>query len=214
MSVIAVIDYGMGNIRSVSKAIEHVSDKHKVIVTSDAQKIQQAERVVVPGQGAIGQCLGEIKRQDLLPVIQDALANKPFLGICIGLQILAKHSEEDQGCDGLAYFDGMVKRFPDGMTDEQGERLKIPHMGWNQVNQVRPHALWEKIPQATRFYFVHSYYLHLDTAGQIAGSAHHGMDFHCAAAKDNVFAVQFHPEKSAQFGLQLLHNFVNWKVRG
>lgn len=208
---IAVVDYGMGNLRSVYKAVEHVASGKSVVVTSDPDVIQKAQRVVFPGQGAMPDCMRELDSRNLRDVIIDATKNKPFLGICIGMQLLFNHSEEGD-IEGLGLLKGNVKRFAsEQMLDEKGAKLKVPHMGWNQVYQVKPHALWANIADATRFYHVHSYYVvPLDSAVTV-GETYYPTAFTSAVAHDNVFATQFHVEKSAQAGLQLLNNFVNWK---
>ena len=212
---IAVVDYGMGNLRSVSKALEHVAPTKTVLVTNNPDDIAQAERVVFPGQGAMPDCIRELDARGLRDAVIAAAQNKPFLGICIGLQMLFEHSEEGDAA-GLGLFKGGVKRFAaEDMVDNQGAKLKVPHMGWNQVYQVPQlgsdvHALWRGIDDGARFYYVHSYYVQPDDAAIIAGYSNYPDRFTCAIAKDNLFAVQFHPEKSANAGLQLLSNFVNW----
>jgi len=209
---IAVVDYGMGNLRSVSKALEHVAPTKNVLVTSNPDDIAQAERVVFPGQGAMPDCIRELDARGLREAVITAALNKPFLGICIGLQMLFEHSEEGDAA-GLGVFKGNVKRFaPEDMIDTQGAKLKVPHMGWNQVYQsgAKPHALWQGIEDGARFYYVHSYYVQPDDEAIIAGYSNYPNKFTCAVAKNNLFAVQFHPEKSADAGLQLLSNFVNW----
>jgi len=208
---IAVIDYGMGNLRSVSKAIEHVaSAEDRVLVTDDPQAIAAADHIVFPGQGAARDCMAAISDHHLNRAILDAAASKPFLGICMGLQVLLQFSEENGGTDLLGLIPGRVTRFGE-MQDGDGNRLKIPHMGWNRVHQTVDHPLWAGIEQDARFYFVHSYHVAPDDRNLIAGTTDYGIDFTSVIARDNLFAVQFHPEKSADAGLQLLHNFVNWK---
>lgn len=207
---IAVIDYGMGNLRSVSKALEHVAGGTPVVVTADPAVVAAAERVVFPGQGAMPDCMRELDVRGLRPAVVQAAAEKPFLGICVGEQMLFERSEEGD-VPGLAIFPGEVRRFPDEkMVDARGERLKVPHMGWNEVWQ-KPHALWSGIADGARFYFVHSYCAQQVDPVLIAGSTEYGVPFTCAVARDNIFAVQFHPEKSARDGLQLLKNFVEWR---
>jgi glutamine amidotransferase len=206
---IAVIDYGMGNLRSVSKALEHVAGDNKVIVTADPAVVASAERVVFPGQGAMPDCMRELEARGLRPAVLAAAKDKPFLGICIGLQMLFEHSEEGDVA-GLGVFAGEVRRFPaDKMVGADGLRLKVPHMGWNRLQQ-KPHALWNGIAEGARFYFVHSYCVQPTDRSVVTGTAEYGIPFTCAVGRDNIFAVQFHPEKSAQDGLQLLKNFVEW----
>jgi glutamine amidotransferase len=207
---IAVIDYGMGNLRSVSKALEHVAGDKKVIVTADPAVVAAAERVVFPGQGAMPDCMRELDARGLRPAVLAAARDKPFLGICIGLQMLFGRSEEGN-VDGLGVFAGDVKRFPDDkMFAPDGQRLKVPHMGWNRLQQ-KPHALWSGVADGARFYFVHSYCVQPADSSVVTGTAEYGVPFTCAVGRDNIFAVQFHPEKSAQDGLQLLKNFVQWR---
>lgn len=207
---IAVVDYGMGNLHSVAKALEKVAKGAKVVVTDDAQTILDAGRVVFPGQGAAPDCMREIDARGLREVVRQAASEKPFLGICMGLQVLFEHSDEgDTPCLGI--FPGQVKRFIQAkMTDAQGNRLKVPHMGWNNVRQSRPHPLWAGLPDGERFYFVHSYFVVPARPDLVAGYADYPTEFVCACARDNLFAVQFHPEKSASAGLRLLANFVSW----
>src|SRR5262245_1463822 len=206
---VAVVDYGMGNLHSVSKAVEHVAPKARVEVTSDSARVAEADRVVFPGQGAMPDCMREMDARGLRPAVLDAARNRPFLGICIGLQMLFERSDEG-GVDGLALLPGRVRRFPDSaMVDSEGRRLKVPHMGWNRVEQVDAHPLWSGIEDGSRFYFVHSYFPQAGGA-VVRGTTEYGIPFTCAVAKDNIFAVQFHPEKSDTAGLRLLANFLNW----
>ncbi len=206
---IAVVDYGMGNLRSVFKAVEHVAIGKSVVVTSDAAVIHAAERVVFPGQGAMPDCMHELDARQLRDAIIDAASNKPFLGICIGMQLLFNHSEEGDTL-GLGLLKGEVRRFAASQV-LNGEKLKVPHMGWNQVYQTKKHALWADIADATRFYHVHSYYAQPLDKALVAGETEYPQRFCSVVAKDNIFATQFHVEKSAQAGLQLLRNFVYWK---
>ena len=209
---IAVVDYGMGNLRSVSKAIEYVASDKTVLVTSNPEEVHAAERVVFPGQGAMPECMQELDGRGLHEAVVSAAKTKPFLGICIGLQMLFDHSEEGDA-KGLGLLEGNVKKFAlENVTDAAGEKLKVPHMGWNQVYQYdKPHPMWQGIASGERFYFVHSYYVSLEDEASAMGYGEYPNKFTCAVAQDNIFAVQFHPEKSAQAGLQLLRNFVNWK---
>jgi imidazole glycerol-phosphate synthase subunit HisH len=207
---IAVVDYGMGNLRSVSKAVEHVASSKVVQITSDPDVIQKAERVVFPGQGAMPDCMRELDARNLRQVIIEAAKNKPFFGICIGMQLLFECSEEGNTL-GLGLFKGNVVRFAEKLVDENGDKLKVPHMGWNQVYQRQPHPLWAGVADATRFYHVHSYYAAPQDNTVTVGETAYPNCFTSGIARDNIFATQFHVEKSAQAGLQLLANFVNWK---
>jgi len=212
MNTIAVIDYGMGNLRSVVKAIEHVAPRARVRLTSDAAEVASAERVVFPGQGAIAGCMAALDTSHLRAAVLQAVTTKPCLGICLGLQALYDFSEEGGGVRGLGVLKGSVPRFPaDKMRDaKSGRVLKVPHMGWNQVEQAKTHPLWKGIPDGSRFYFVHSYYADAGERADVAGVTEYGLRFTSAAARANIFAVQFHPEKSAQAGLKLLENFMAW----
>jgi len=208
---IAVVDYGMGNLRSVWQALVHVADGREVVVTADPAVVAAAERVVFPGQGAMPDCMRELDARGVRQAVLEAAKDKPFLGICIGLQMLFEHSEEGDVA-GLGVFAGRVRRFPsDKMVDAQGNRLKVPHMGWNEVRQVQAHPLWNGIDDAARFYFVHSYYVDPVDRACVAGTTGYGVPFTSAVARDNIFAIQCHPEKSAQAGLALLSNFIRWK---
>ncbi len=211
MQQVAVIDYGMGNLRSVVKALEHVAGKnHEVVLTSAPDVVNKADRVVFPGQGAAGDCMRAIDEYGLRDTIIEAAENRPFLGICMGMQVLIEYSEENQGTDCLGYYSGKARYFGDDHRDENNNRLKVPHMGWNRLKQSRHHPLWHKIPDNSRFYFVHSYYIQPGDPSLTAGQCDYGFEFTAAIARDNVFALQCHPEKSADMGLQLLTNFVNW----
>jgi glutamine amidotransferase len=211
MNIVAVIDYGMGNLRSVCKAIEHVAPKARVVLTSEAARVRAADRVVFPGQGAIGGCVTALASGGLREAVFEAMRTKPFFGICLGLQALYEFSEEGGGTPCFNVLPGRVRLFPrEKMHDAAGGALKVPHMGWNQVHQEGTHALWRGIPQDTRFYFVHSYYAESADPTQVAGSTEYAIRFTSAAVRENIFAVQFHPEKSAVFGLRLLENFVAW----
>ena len=200
---IAVVDYGMGNLRSVSKALEHVAPDAEVLVTGEPDAIRAAARVVVPGQGALPDCMRSLADTGAREAVIEALASKPYLGICLGLQMLFEHGDEGD-IPGLGVLRGNVPRF-------SARGLKIPHMGWNEVIQEKTHDLWAGIPDRSRFYFVHSYYPAPRDAAVVAGTCIYGAPFTCAIARDNIFAVQFHPEKSQAAGLQLLSNFVRWR---
>jgi len=203
---IAVVDYGMGNLRSVSKAVEHVAPQAEVSVTADPDEILHADKVVVPGQGAMPDCMRQLAASGAREAVIEATRTKPFLGLCIGLQMLFERGEEGD-TPGLGLLPGSVPRF----SGERMKDLSIPHMGWNEVFQSRPHPLWAGIPDRSRFYFVHSYYPAPRDAALTAATCVYGAPFTCAVARDNIFAVQFHPEKSQSAGLQLLSNFVRWR---
>jgi imidazole glycerol-phosphate synthase subunit HisH len=203
---IAVVDYGMGNLLSVSKALERVAPGARVVVTADPEQILSSERVVVPGQGAMPDCMRQLTASGAREAVITATRDKPFLGLCIGLQMLFERGEEGD-TPGLGLLPGSVPRFSGPVMDG----LEVPHMGWNEVMQQRPHPLWSGIPDATPFYFVHSYYPAPRDSALTAATAVYGAPFTCAIARDNIFAVQFHPEKSSSAGLQLLSNFVRWR---
>ena len=206
---IAIVDYGMGNLRSVHNALRKVAPDASIAVTGDPKEIASARRVIFPGQGAMPDCMREMDARGLRAALLDAARNKPFLGICIGLQMLFEHSAEGNVA-GLGVFPGQVVRFAPDLRDAQSNKLKVPHMGWNQVMHG-DHALWQGIAQDARFYFVHSYYVQPRNDALVQGTSNYPVPFTCAVAKDNIFAVQFHPEKSAHAGLKLLRNFVDWK---
>ena len=199
----------MGNLRSVEQALAHVAPHIDTRITSDPEVIDAAERVVLPGQGAMPDCMRSLSASGLEPALRRAAASRPILAVCIGEQMLFDRSEEGNAA-GLGLIAGRVVRFPDSV-DEQGRRRKIPHMGWNRVRQTRPHPLWDGVADDSYFYFVHSYYVVPDRQSVIAGQTDYGGIFTCAVAQDNIFAVQFHPEKSAAAGLRLYANFVYWK---
>ncbi|MEE8058788.1 MAG: imidazole glycerol phosphate synthase subunit HisH [Pseudomonadales bacterium] len=213
-STVAVIDYGMGNLHSVASALAHVSGNVgsavEVIVTADAEKIMAADRVIFPGVGAIRDCMAEILRLGVDQVVADVAASKPMLAICVGMQALMDRSEENNGVDCLGLFPGEVKFFGDPLTGADGTKLKVPHMGWNQLHQTIGHPLWQGIEQDSRFYFVHSYYVHAENKSLVAATVDYGVQIHGALYRDNVFALQCHPEKSSSAGLQLLSNFLTW----
>lgn len=208
MSTVAILDYGTSNLRSVAKALEHVAGKSKhIVVTDDARVIRSAERLVFPGQGAIGQCMTSLCTTGLADIVRECMGEKPFLGICLGLQSLLEDSEEDGGQACLDLIAGHVKRFPQAPADSH---MKIPHMGWNQVWQQHPHPLWAGIEDGARFYFVHSYYVMPDDSQDMVGRCEYIVEFAAAVARNNLFATQFHPEKSQKDGLKILENFLNW----
>lgn len=204
---IAVIDYGMGNLRSVSKALEHVAPQDNIIVTSNKDEINNSDKIIFPGVGAISHCMKELENYDLISTIKKSASEKPFLGICLGMQLLLNHSEENGGTKALEIINGQVPKFPDTVK-EQG--LSIPHMGWNRVSQSGKHPLWDKIKDDSHFYFVHSYYVEPIDSQHISSFCNYGINFTSSIAKENIFATQFHPEKSQDNGLQLLKNFSNW----
>jgi glutamine amidotransferase len=205
---VAVVDYGMGNLRSVEQALRKVAPNAEIVVTDDAGTIAGARRVVFPGQGAMPDCMRELDARGLRDAVLEAARSKPFLGICIGLQMLFDSSAEGD-TPGLGILHGKVLRFAGNMHDAQGNKLKVPHMGWNQVHHVQ-HLLWNGIEQDARFYFVHSYYVQPQDTSLVQATSQYPQSFVCAVAKDNLFAVQFHPEKSQADGLKLLQNFVQW----
>ena len=205
---VAVVDYGMGNLRSVRQALLKVAPALEIVITDDAEVISAAGRVVFPGQGAMPDCMRELDARGLRDVIMTTARNKPFLGICIGLQMMFEHSAEGEVA-GLGILHGKVVRFASNMHDTQGNKLKVPHMGWNQVHRGQ-HPLWDGIEQDARFYFVHSYYVQPQDASLVQATSPYLQSFVCAVAKDNLFGVQFHPEKSSTAGLRLLQNFVQW----
>jgi len=208
MTEVVVIDYGMGNLHSVSKALEAVGAS-SVKITSEPSIIQSAERIVFPGVGAIKDCMAQLKRLELCELIKQVSIDRPFLGICLGMQALMERSEENGGIEGLGIFPGQARFFGSDLL-EDGVKLKVPHMGWNQVKQSIQHPLWHKTEDNGRFYFVHSFYIEAQNPAHIAGTTHYGKAFTSALAEGSRFAVQFHPEKSHSLGLQLLRNFINW----
>lgn len=208
-TTIAVVDYGMGNLRSVARALIHVTPKSNVIITSSADDINHADQVVFPGQGAARDCMQNLQDHKLTESVAAAFNNKPFLGICMGLQVLFDHSDENEGVDCMGLVRGGVHGFKRRADEPQ---MKVPHMGWNTVRQSVSHPLWNKVEDNARFYFVHSYYVAPEDHSWTAATTGYLNEFTSAVTKDNVFATQFHPEKSASDGLQLLENFTNWKV--
>ena len=205
---VAVVDYGMGNLRSVQQALRKVAPDAEIVVSADASVIAKAARVVFPGQGAMPDCMRELDARGLRTAVLEAARSKPFFGICIGLQMLFERSDEGDVA-GLGILRGKATRFARNMHDAQGNKLKVPHMGWNQV-QHKQHPLWDGIDQNARFYFVHSYYVQPQDASLTQATSPYLQPFVCAVGKDNLFAVQFHPEKSQAAGLKMLQNFVQW----
>jgi glutamine amidotransferase len=209
---VAVVDYGMGNLRSVSQAVMHAAAGQgvEVVVTQRPEHVRAAERVVLPGQGAMRDCMRELAESGLQEAVLEAAAAKPLMGVCVGMQMLLDHSEE-QDTPGLGLIPGRVRRFRlDGRLQPDGSRYKVPQMGWNRVLQ-KPHPLWAGVPDGSWFYFVHSYYADPVNPAHTAGESNYGDRFTCAVARDNIFATQFHPEKSAAQGLALYRNFLHWK---
>jgi imidazole glycerol-phosphate synthase subunit HisH len=209
MSSVAVIDYGMGNLHSIAKALQHADPDCDVRVTSKPDDISNSDRIVFPGVGAIRDCMHALNESGLSSLIVEVAKTKPFLGICLGMQALLTDNEESGHTQTLNIIPGHVIRFPEHLKDDDGNNLKIPHMGWNQVHQTH-HPLWTDIPQDSRFYFVHSYYAKPDYSSVVAGTSDYPNAFACALAQNNIFAVQFHPEKSQEVGLKLLTNFLHW----
>ena len=216
-NTVAVVDYGMGNLRSVSQAVAHVArdaGDFRVVVTGDPEEVFAAERVVLPGQGAMPDCMRELRDSGLEAAVRDAAATKPLMGVCIGMQMLLERSEEggaDGGTPGLGLIAGDVLRFRlDGKRQADGSRFKVPQMGWNEVIQARPHPIWAGVPDASHFYFVHSFHARPSDPRHSVGETDYGGRFTSALARDNIFATQFHPEKSAALGLALYRNFLNW----
>jgi len=211
MTDIVVVDYGMGNLRSVAKALVHVAPERGIVVSADPAEIRAASRVVLPGQSAMPDCMRGLADSGLRDVVVEAARTRPFLGICLGLQMLFEMSEEGP-TPGLGVLAGEVVKFrPEAMTLPSGNKLKVPHMGWSPVRQTHAHPLWSRIADESRFYFAHSYHPVPADAGLTAGTASYPAPFTCAIARDNIFATQFHPEKSHRAGLQLLANFVAWE---
>jgi glutamine amidotransferase len=209
MKTLVIIDYGMGNLHSVSKAVELVAPDTRVLVTADPAQIREADRVILPGVGAIRDCMAEILRLGVDDLVREVSADRPLLGICVGMQALMSRSEENGWVDCINLFPSEVRFFGNDLK-ESDARLKVPHIGWNEVYQTTDHPVWHNIPDGDRFYFVHSYYAEAEGNPDITGRTHYGVDLAAAVARDNIFAVQFHPEKSHRAGLQLLKNFVQW----
>lgn len=213
MQKIAIIDYNMGNLHSVQRAVAHCAPVGtKVEITADPETIYQADRIVFPGQGAARDCMRELRSLALDQVIGEVITQKPFLGICMGMQVLMQHSEENQGIACLGIYRGTVRHFSELAASSDGQdKLKIPQMGWNQIRQIKTHPLWTGIADGARFYFVHSYFVSPEETDLSCGETDYGQPYTSVLAKDNVFAIQAHPEKSADDGLQLLQNFMHWQ---
>ena len=212
---VAVVDYGMGNLRSVSQAVQAAAEGTgwTVVVTQRPEDVRAAQRIVLPGQGAMPDCMRELRESGLQESVLEAAASKPMFGVCVGMQMLLDHSAEgpNGGTPGLGLIPGDVLKFDlAGRTQPDGSRFKVPQMGWNQVTQAQPHAVWAGVPDNSYFYFVHSFYAQPLDAVHSAGEADYGGRFTAAVARDNIFATQFHPEKSAEHGLQLYRNFLHW----
>ena len=205
---VAVIDYGSGNLHSVAKAVEYAG-QCRVLVTADAKEIQSADRVVLPGVGAMGDCMQGLKELGLDLVVLGVIQEKPLMGVCVGMQILTESGEESAGVNALGVFPGQITQFSKSMKNPKGDALKVPHMGWNEVEQGQ-HPMWNGIADRTRFYFVHSYRYADATAECAVGTCEYGAPFAAALSKPNVFAVQFHPEKSHDAGIYLYRNFLTW----
>jgi glutamine amidotransferase len=211
MNKIVVVDYGMGNLRSVAQALRAVAPEADVAISGDVAAIDGADRIVLPGQGAMRDCMRSLRESGVQDALLRAAASKPVLGVCVGEQMLFDRSEEGD-TPALGLLPGKIVRFRlDGQLQEDGSRFKVPQMGWNQVRQTASHPLWNGIPDDAYFYFVHSYFAEPDVAAHTVGQTVYGAPFSCAVARDNIFATQFHPEKSAHAGLQLYKNFVEWR---
>lgn len=214
MNRVVVIDYGMGNLHSVGKALEHLDQNISLSITADPQEIRDADRLIFPGVGAMRDCMAEIKRLKIDELLIQARQEKPILGICVGMQAMLSFSEENDGVECVDIFPGRVKRFQENQVDETGDLLKVPHMGWNEVKQTEAHPMWQGIDNLSRFYFVHSYYVKPDisqeNSADVLGESVYAVPFCSAIGAKNIFAVQFHPEKSQNVGLQLLNNFLSW----
>ena len=209
MTSVAIVDYGMSNLHSVQNAIHACAPQMRAYVARDAQAVRAADRLVFPGQGAASDCMRAIRAQGLDEALKEAACNKPMLGICMGLQVLFEHSEENGGTDCLGVIRGQVRHLSHQASTAPGH--KIPHLGWNQVHQQGEHPLWDNIPENSHFYFVHSYYAQPRDSDVVKGSSNYPHAFSCALGKGSLFAVQFHPEKSARQGLQLIKNFLHWE---
>jgi imidazole glycerol-phosphate synthase subunit HisH len=207
---IGVIDYGMGNLHSLGKSLERVAGSDRIEISFDPEKLLRCDKLVLPGVGGVRGCMNELRRLELNDLVIEASQKVPMLGICLGMQVMLEFSEENDGVQALGLFPGEVVRFPDPPRNEGEDRLKVPHMGWNRVRQTQPHPIWEGIPEGSWFYFVHSYHARPKDPRHSIGTAEYVQEFTCAVARDNLVAVQFHPEKSQGTGLRLLANFAQW----
>ena len=207
MDTIAIIDYGMSNLSSVVKATKYVAPNEKVIISSDSNEINNADKIIFPGQGAAKKCMESIYDKNLAKVIKKSSQEKPFLGICMGMQVLMDHSDENSGTECLSIIEGKVEKF----KSNKNNKIKIPHMGWNKITKKKDHPIWHKIDEQSYFYFVHSYFIKPSEEDYILGKTNHGKDFCSVIAKDNIIAIQGHPEKSSSAGLQFLKNFIGTK---
>lgn len=214
MATVGIIDCGMGNLHSIAKALQYVANDERIEVSYDPDTLARSERLILPGVGAIGHCMDELRRLELDAMVREALGTTPLMGVCLGIQALMAHSEESDGVDGLSAFPGDAVHFPGPDAQPDGVRRKVPHMGWNQVRQERDHPLWKDIAPDSWFYFVHSYYVTPRNEYHVVGTTEYGTRFASVLLRDNVFAVQFHPEKSQSAGLQLLANFLEWDGQG
>ena len=210
MEKIGVIDYGMGNLHSLGKSLERVAGNQRIVISYDPEVLLDCDRLVLPGVGGVRACMNELRRLELNELVIEAARNKPLLGVCLGMQVLLERSEENGGVQALGLIPGSVLRFPDPSQHSDGERLKVPHMGWNRVRQTFAHPIWDGIPDDSWFYFVHSYYARPQHAEQVLGTADYSQTFAAAVARDNIIGFQFHPEKSQAGGLRLLANFAAW----
>ena len=213
METIGVIDYGMGNLHSLAKSLERVAGNQRIFVSYDPEALLECDRLVLPGVGGVRACMDELRRLELDQMVLEAARKRPLLGVCLGMQVLLERSDENGGVNALGLIPGSVVRFPDPQPEAEGlqqERLKVPHMGWNQVQQARPHPVWAGVPDDSWFYFVHSYYAAPQNPAHTLGSTDYTRPFTAAVARDNIVGFQFHPEKSQDVGLRLLANFVNW----
>src|SRR5699024_1419490 len=213
MATVGIIDYGMGNLHSIANALRYVATDEQIEISYDPDALAHMDRLVLPGVGAISYCMAELHRLELDAMLMQTIGRKPLMGICLGIEALMTHSEENEGIKALGAFPGNALRFPPATAHADGIRRKIPHMGWNQVRQERGHPLWQDVAPDSWFYFVHSYYVVPDNRKHIIGTTEYGRRFASAMLRDNVFAVQFHPEKSQSPGLQLLSNFLQWDGR-